>query len=154
MYFINFFCSSCFTLHANVMQDIRKRERNCEDITIVACFMYTLNHAILLRFLNHPAKRESLGIDTDLDTLDLVLVSALALRSAKITAGVVSGFNKSADEADLESLRLTAFRLGGDVTGGGGGAVGGLGGLAAGAGKFPGSTVTRVAGLAYRFPLS
>jgi len=107
--------------------------------------------------LNHPANRESLGIETDLDTLDLVSAPladefaalAAALRSAKITAGVVSwSRNKSAELADLESLRWTAFLRGGEVTGGGGGAVGGLGGLAAGAGRFPGSTVTLVAGLA------
>ena len=108
-----------------------------------------------MRFLNHPANRESLGIETDLDTLDLLVsapelaLAAAALRSAKITAGVVSwSRNKSAELADLESLRCTAFLRGGEVTGGGGGAVGGLGGLAAGAGRFPGSTVTRVAGLA------
>ena len=45
---------------------------------------------------------------------------------------------------------------GGPLVGGGGGAVGGLGGLeaAGGGGIFPGSTVTRVAGLEYKFPLS
>ena len=96
-------------------------------------------------------------METDRDTLDLASeAAAAALRSAKITAGVVSwSLSKSAELADFESERLTeAFLRGGWVTGGGGGAVGGLGGLAAGAGRLPGSTVTRVAGLAYKFPLS
>ena len=96
-------------------------------------------------------------METDRETLDLDSeAAAAAFRSAKITAGVVSwSRSKSAELADFESDRFTeAFLRGGWLTGGGGGAVGGLGGFAAGAGRLPGSTVTRVAGLAYKFPLS
>ena len=132
-------------------------------------------HARRLRLLNQPAKRESLGIDTDLETLlAFFSASAAALLSAKITAGVVfsvvsvSGrINKSVDEALLFGSTLPIFLLtgGGPCVGGGGGAVGGLGGLEAGVGvgagagagaggMLPGSTVTLVAGLAYKLPLS
>ena len=78
--------------------------------------------------------------------------------------------NKSVDEALILlldcSLTRPMFLLtgGGPLVGGGGGAVGGLGGLEdagaggpiepAAGGMFPGSTVTRVAGLEYKFPLS
>jgi len=134
--------------------------------------MLYIFHAIFLRLLNHPANLVSLGMDTDLDTL-LAFFSAAAasLLSANKTAGVVSVSEWSAlRDADLmvrlveEALLLlsmTGLRTGGGpLVGGGGGAVGGLGGLlelvlGAGAGGiFPGSTVTRVAGFAYKFPLS
>ena len=63
-------------------------------------------------------------------------------------------------EEALLLLSMTGLRTGGGpLVGGGGGAVGGLGGLlelvgAGAGGMFPGSTVTRVAGFAYKLPLS
>lgn len=112
------------------------------------------------RFLNQPANLESLGIDMDLETLAFLSASALAFLSAKITAGVVSasiGLKRSVEDALLASIGLCMFLLTGGgppmLEGGGGGAVGGLGGFEA-AGMLPGSTVTLVAGLAYKFPLS
>ena len=117
-----------------------------------------------------------MGIDTDLETALPAFFSASAARlSAKITAGVVFSLsdvaisvggriNKSVDEALLLGSTRPMFLLtgGGPLVGGGGGAVGGLGGLEAAGGPmppaaggmFPGSTVTRVAGLEYKFPLS
>ena len=75
----------------------------------------------------------------------------MAFLSAKITAGVVSpsSLSKSLDDALL--LLGAALFLLIVIVGGGGGAVGGRGGLLC---IFPGSTVTLVAGLAYKFPLS
>ena len=64
-------------------------------------------------------------------------------------------------EDALLLLSMTGLLTGGGpLVGGGGGAVGGLGGLleanvgAGAGGMFPGSTVTLVAGLAYKLPLS
>merc|ERR1719242_1180084 len=51
--------------------------------------IYT-NHATRFLLLKKPARRESLGIDTDLETALPAFFSASAARlSAKITAGVV-----------------------------------------------------------------
>ena len=52
-------------------------------------YQYT-NHATRFLLLKKPAKRESLGIETDLETALPAFFSASAARlSAKITAGVV-----------------------------------------------------------------
>lgn len=106
----------------------------------------------------------------DLATFAALFSASVAFRSAKITAGVVSSVSSmrsSLSKSELEALfELSAPLLVADwflltvEGGGGGGAVGGLGGLdealvgAGAGGMFPGCTVTRVAGLAYRFPLS
>lgn len=101
-------------------------------------------------------------METDRETL-LFFFSASLLRSAKITAGVVSLSSRSARRLLSKLVELAVNFVSARegfllivAVGGGGGAVGGRGGfeLLVAGGMFPGSTVTRVAGFEYRFPLS